>query len=161
MKSYLTKIVDMESSFFDIEVDVEKVLAAIWGLDATTWLVRLLSDIDLWDARLRADIKRLISRGANIEDVLNTLEKRFDSIDSVLTTLAISEATAIGSIARKSIFRELGVGKYQFFSKPDERRCETCGALHGKIFPMSAYEVGVTASPIHPRCRCWEVPILE
>lgn len=160
MKAFLVKIIEMESSFFDIDVDIEKVLAAIWGLDATTWLVRLLSDIDLWDARIRADIKRLISRGATIDQVISMLEKRFDSIGSVLTTLAISEATAIGSLARKSIFKELGIEKYQFFSKPDERRCETCGALHGVIFPMSAYEVGVTASPIHPRCRCWEVPIL-
>lgn len=160
MKGFLTKVIEMESSFFDVEVDIEKVLAAIWGLDATTWLVRLLNDIDLWDARIRADIKRLISRGSTIDQVLEILDKRFDSISSVLTTLAISESTAIGSIARKSIFKALGVGKYQFFSKPDERRCETCGALHGKIFPMSAYEVGVTASPIHPRCRCWEVPIM-
>ena len=160
MKSFLTKVIEMESSFFDVEVDIEKVLAAIWGLDATTWLVRLLSDIDLWDARIRSDIKRLISRGASIEQVVDMLDKRFDSINSVLTTLAISESTAIGSIARKSIFKALGVDKYQFFSKPDERRCETCGALHGVVFPISAYEVGVTASPIHPRCRCWEVPIL-
>lgn len=161
MKGFLTRVIEMETAFFDVEVDVEKVLATIWGLDATTWLIRLLNDIDLWDARVRADIKRHISRGSTIEQVLSMVDTRFDSINSVLTTLAISESTAIGSLARKSIFKSLGVNKYQFFSKPDERRCETCGALHGVVFPISAYEVGVTASPIHPRCRCWEVPILE
>ena len=59
------------------------------------------------------------------------------------------------------IFKKLGINRYGFYSRVDERRCEYCGSLHGKTFPITAYEVGVTASPIHPRCRCWEVPITD
>ena len=82
-------------------------------------------------------------------------------MNSILNKLALTESTAVGSIARREIFKELGIKKYQFFTKPDERRCETCGAMHGLIFPISAYEIGVTASPLHPHCRCWEVPITD
>ena len=89
------------------------------------------------------------------------LDKRFKSMESIIKTLGLSESTAVGSIARQRIFRELGITKYQFYTKADERTCETCGAMHGLIFPMSAYEVGVTASPVHPRCRCWEVPLWD
>jgi SPP1 gp7 family putative phage head morphogenesis protein len=107
------------------------------------------------------DIKRAIHQGKTIDQVLTQLDKRFKSINSILETLGISESTAVGSLSRQEIFKELGINKYQFYAKVDERTCETCGSMHGLVFPISAFEVGVTASPIHPRCRCWEVPILE
>ena len=97
----------------------------------------------------------------DVTAVLNLLDKRFDSIESIIQTLGLTESTAVGSLARRKIFAELGIAKYRFYTRPDERRCETCGSMHGLIFPISAYEVGVTASPIHPRCRCWEVPIMD
>jgi SPP1 gp7 family putative phage head morphogenesis protein len=130
-------------------------------VDDLYWLERLEADVNLWKVTIAKDIKQALHKGAHLDDVLKQLEKRFGSIDKVLKKLGISESTAVGSLSRQAIFEELGVTKYQFFTKPDERRCEECGALHGTIFPISAFEVGVTASPIHPRCRCWEVPILE
>ena len=96
-----------------------------------------------------------------IDDVIKQLDKRFNSIEKVLDTLVLSESTAIGSMARRLAFRELGINKYQFFTRADERTCEVCGGMHGLTFPISAFEVGVTASPLHPRCRCWEIPIMD
>jgi SPP1 gp7 family putative phage head morphogenesis protein len=107
------------------------------------------------------DIKQSFLKRKSIDDVLLKLDKRFTSMEYVLTTLGLSESTAVGSMARQMIFQQLGISKYQFYTKADERTCETCGSMHGLIFPISAYEVGVTASPLHPRCRCWEVPIVD
>ena len=154
-------MVGKEATFFGVKIDVDDLIKRKWGSDDLYWLQRLEADVDLWKITIANDIKLLLLQGAVLEDVLKQLEKRFKHIKNVLTALGISESTAVGSMARHDIFRELGISKYQFFSKPDERRCEHCGALHGLIFPMSAYEVGVTASPIHTRCRCWEVPIWE
>lgn len=160
-RRFLTEVVDKESTFFGVKVDVDKLLTRKWGLDDLYWLERLENDVNLWRLTLAKDLKQMVHRGASIDDVLTQFNKRFKSIENVLDALGVSESTAVGSLARQSIFKELGVGKYQFYTKVDERRCEQCGALHGTIFPISAYEVGVTASPIHTRCRCWEVPILE
>lgn len=160
-RKFLIDVVGKESTFFGVTVDVEKVLSRKWGADDLYWLQRLENDVDLWRYRIAGDIRRGILQRTTLDDILVQVDERFTSITKVLKTLGLSESSAVGSVARHNIFEELGVPKYQFFTNPDERRCETCGDLHGLIFPMSAYEVGVTASPIHPRCRCWEVPIWE
>lgn len=160
-KSFLTKVVEKESGFFDVDIDSESVLQEDWGADESNWEDRLENDVALWTVYIANDIKQFILRKATIDEILSQLDKRFITIKKVLEVLALTESTAVGSISRKEIFIELGITKYRFYTKEDERRCETCGAMHGLIFPISAYEVGVTASPLHPRCRCWEVPIRD
>lgn len=157
----LKLVIGKETGFFGVEIELDAVLNMMWGADDSNWLKRLEDDFDLWQVYIANDFKRSMLQGKNLDDVLKLLDKRFTSINSIITTLGLTESTAIGSLARRKIFAELGITKYQFYTKPDERRCEECGALHGLIFPISAYEVGVTASPIHPRCRCWEVPIMD
>lgn len=161
LEGMLKSVIGKETGLFDVEIDIDKVLAMTWGEDNLNWLERLERDFDTWTVRINADLKRSMLQRKHLDDVLKLLDKRFTSIDYVVETLGLSESTAIGSMARQKIFNELGISKYQFYTKVDERRCETCGAMHGLIFPISAYEVGVTASPLHPRCRCWEVPIWD
>ena len=152
-------IIFRELEFFDVKL--EKLPNFKWGADNLEWSVRLSNDGKLWVNRIAADIKRSLHQGQTLDDVLELLDKRFVSIKKALKNLGITESTAVGSIVRKEIFGELGIKKYQYFTKVDERRCEVCGAMHGLIFPISAFEVGVTASPMHGHCRCWEVPIWE
>ena len=155
----LKSVVDKETDFFGVEIDTDTTLTQKWGKDDSTWLKRLEDDVALWSATILMDCKISILKRSSLDVVLGKLDKRFKSISSVLTALGLTESTAIGSLARQKIFKELGINKYQFYTKADERTCDTCGSMHGLTFPISAYEVGVTASPLHPRCRCWEVPI--
>lgn len=159
--SFLTKIVNKELSFFDVELDVEDILNTPWGIDDAVWYSRLSDDIDLWKAYVGSDLKRSFLKQEHLDSVLQRLDKRFVSMSRALQNLGITESTAIGSLTRRQIFKELGIKKYRFYAREDERTCEQCGSLHGLIFPISAYSVGETASPIHPRCRCWEVPIWD
>lgn len=157
----LKGVVKKESEFFNVELDDEGLVDDSWGVDDKPWSERLADDIALWSVYLANDVKRAIGRQVLIDEVLEQIDKRFLTMEQVLEKLALSESTAYGSLARKKVFKELGITKYRFYSRVDERRCEVCGSMHGLIFPISAYEVGVTASPLHPRCRCWEVPIRE
>ena len=154
-------VIGKESEFFDTELDVDKLLFTDWGSDELNWLDRLEEDVELWEFTVSSDLKRSFIRGENIDRVLERMDKRFDSMEKVITKLTLTESTAVGSLARREIFKELGVTKYRYYAMEDERTCETCGELHGKTFPISAYEVGVTASPMHPYCRCFEIPIRE
>lgn len=154
-------IIGKETKFFDIEVDVDKVAFMEWGTDELNWLDRLDNDVSLWEYNIASDLKRSLLKRENIDKVLERLDKRFDSIERVINKLTLTESTAIGSLARREIFKELGVTKYRYYTMEDERTCEVCGELHGKTFPISAYEVGVTAGPMHPYCRCFEIPIMN
>lgn len=161
LEKMLKAVIGKETAFFNVEIETEAILDMAWGENFATWLDRLEADVDLWNIRITSDWKKAFLRGDTLDDVLEQLTKRFDSIGSIVESLGLSESTAIGSLARQKIFKELGITKYRFYTEPDERRCEVCGSMHGLVFPISAYEVGVTASPLHPRCRCWEVPITE
>ena len=160
-ESMLEAVIQKESDFFDVDLDAFDLTDEEWGADDATWLERLADDIAIWSVYVANDIKRGISRRIKIEALLKQLDKRFTSMEYVLDKLGITESTAVGSMARRRAFRELGIDKYQFYTRADERTCEVCGSMHGLTFPMSAFEVGVTASPLHPRCRCWEVPIWD
>lgn len=157
-RDMVIRVMKLELDFFGVDIDLTD-LPLRWGFDNLDWVDRLHNDISKWVCVIQSDIKRGILQRKHLNDILADVEKRFKSIESVLESLSVSETTAVGSIARHEILRELGIDKYKFYTRADERTCETCGAMHGLIFPMSAYEVGVTASPMHPRCRCWEVPI--
>jgi SPP1 gp7 family putative phage head morphogenesis protein len=159
--SFLTKVVNKELDFFSIDLDVEDILNHVWGVDEATWFNRLADDVELWKVYVANDLKRSFMRQDNVEDVIKQLNKRFTSMEKVIQKLAMTESTAVGSLARREIFKEIGISKYQYYAREDERTCETCGSLHGLIFPVSAYEIGVNASPMHPWCRCWEVPIMD
>lgn len=160
-RTFLHQVSEKESNFFKVDLDIDDVLTTPWGVDETTWLTRLYDDVELWEVYVANDLKRSFMRQDNVEDVIEKLNKRFTTMENIISKLAMTESTAVGSLARKSIFKELGITKYQYYAREDERTCETCGSLHGLVFPISAYEVGVTASPIHPWCRCWEVPIRD
>lgn len=150
-----------ESEFFDVDIEDDSLICPDWGADDSNWLERLENDASIWEYYLLYDIRQSLFRRNTINDLLTRLDSRFDTMEGVIKRLALTESTAIGSLTRREIFKELGITKYQFFTRADERTCETCGSMHGLIFPISAYQVGVTASPLHPSCRCWEVPIRE
>lgn len=157
-KTMLSNVIDTEAVFFDVDVEYQH-LPHEWGGDELNWYERLKKDVLAWSVAVQSNIKRSILRRNTLSELLNDLEQQFGSMESVLRGLAITETTANGSIARQEIFKHLGISKYKFYTIVDERRCEVCGSIHGLIFPITAYEVGVTASPMHPRCRCFEVPI--
>lgn len=157
-KKLVTEIIKLEKEFFGVDLDFED-LDLEWGEDWLTYADRLEDDVYLWCNRVKNDVRLATLTRSTLDELLKDLDKRFNTMKSVLESLVLTESSAIDSIARKECFKEIGVKKYQYFAQRDERTCEKCGRLHGKIFPMSEYQQGVTASPLHPRCRCWEVPI--
>lgn len=150
----------LEFEFFEIE-EPEDFDFEDWGQDDSNWYDRLVDDVLLWLYYLGSDTKRAIMRADTLEQLLKQYDKRFKTMENVLTRLGMTESSAFTTLARKAIFKEFGVGKYRYYARVDERTCETCGALHDTLFDISAYEVGVTAPPIHPSCRCWTVPVWE
>ena len=94
----LRSVADKETGFFDVEIDKDKVVDTKWGVDDKTWLERLGNDVALWSIYIANDVKQSILKSKDADSVLNQLDKRFTSIEKILTALALSESTAIGSI---------------------------------------------------------------
>lgn len=158
-RNHLKTIIETEADYFGVDLNIDDILNTPWGVDELTWMDRLYAYQDKWIATISNDFKTLLHKRSSLDDVLDELGERFESIEKLLWKLYTTETTAVGSIARREIFKELGIKKYRFYTREDERTCEHCGSLHGLTFPISAFEIGVTASPIHPYCRCFEIPV--
>lgn len=150
-------IIARELDFFESSIEVSP---SAWGADSLAWQDRLAADVDTWSTRIQQDLIQIFIRQRPLDAALAQIKKRRTTIENVVERLFESEATAVRSEVRKAIFKDMGITKYRFYTRKDERTCEICGAIHGKEFPMSQYEVGATASPLHPFCRCWEEPIV-
>lgn len=73
----------------------------------------------------------------------------------------MTESAAFSSAARKDCFNELDVEMFEFVAALDHHTCDLCGEMDGKVFKMSEYQVGVTAEPLHPCCRCTTASYFE
>ena len=163
-RNHLIDIVESEIKFFGLEpslFDIDKILDTSWGVDDLTWSQRLLAYQDKWSPLLSNDLKVSFIRRDNLIDALESLDGRFTSMEKILKRLYVTESTAVSSITRREIFKHLGISHFRFYTREDEKTCEHCGSLHGLVFPISAYEVGVTAPPVHSNCRCQTIPILD
>lgn len=155
----LSKLESLDADFFGEELSLPDDLS--WGEDELTWKERLSDNCNKWLVAISVELKQAFVRGRKLENTISQINRRFNTINNVVERLVETESVALTSEAKRKSFKEFGIDKYQFLAIGDDRTCEICGALDGKIFPMSQFEIGVTASPIHPRCRCTCVPVIS
>ena len=55
------------------------------------------------------------------------------------------------------MYRSGGVAKVQWRANNDQRCCERCRAMHGKVYPID----DCPSLPMHPRCRCTYMPYFD
>lgn len=158
--THLQEIIRTEMDFFGVKLDIDEILNTPWGVDNSTWLKRLLAHKNKWTQVINNDLKVSILKQDSILDVLSQMAKRGESMETILKRLWRTESNAISSIARKKIYETLGIKSYEFIHV-DGCTCEQCSSLHGRRFPVSEYEVGVTANPLHPNCKDVTKPVIE
>lgn len=73
----------------------------------------------------------------------------------------MTEEAFFSSAAQKDCFTELDVEKYEIVATLDSHTSDICQDMDGKVFPMSQWEVGVTAPPFHVWCRTTTAPAFE
>ncbi len=80
-----------------------------------------------------------------------------DVCESEIYTV-FSSITSLRSIAE---YRNTSIKNYKISSCKDERVCEYCQKMDGKIFPLSKAQLGKTIPPFCDKCRCCIQPIFE
>lgn len=73
----------------------------------------------------------------------------------------MTESAFFASAAQKECYGNLNVEQYEVVGTFDNRMCDYCGAMDGKVFPLKDFKEGSTAPPFHPWCRCTTVPYFE
>lgn len=151
----IAKGVEVGFSLEALDIDkIDTVLAHPWAQDGKAFSDRIWDNKDKLVRNLHNELAQNIIRGESPQKAINNLAKKMKVSKIQAGNLIMTETAAVASRARKKCFEELDVEAYEIDATLDGRTCEACGSMDRKVFKMDEYEVGVTAPPFHPRCRC-------
>lgn len=136
---------------------VQQLINHIWVADGKSWSQRIWENTELLAATLNEELISCVAAGKKTTDLKNMLQERFNVSYSRADALARTELAHIQTQAAKQRYTDYGIQQVEIWADEDERRCEVCGKLHEKKYPVGA-EVPI---PAHPRCRCCIVPVVE
>lgn len=140
---------------------LDKLMSTPWAADGKTFSDRVWANKSALVNELNTTLTQAIIRGQNPYTIVKGVAHRLDVHKSSAGRLIMTEAAYISQAAQKDCYKELDVEQYQFIATLDSRTSEICQAMDGQIFPMSAYQIGVTAPPLHPNCRSTTIPYFE
>ena len=136
---------------------VQQMLAQIWCADGKSWSQRIWEDTTELQATLNEGLIHSIASGKKTTDLKNILQERFNVSYSRADALVRTEIAHIQTQAAQKRYEDYGVQQVEVWADEDERRCEVCGKLHQKRYPIGA----AMPIPAHPRCRCCVIPVVE
>lgn len=141
---------------FDKKV-AQQIINQIWCADGKTWSARVWTNIQALNETLNQHLISIVAGGKSAKDLKKQLESDFSVSYSRADAIVRTEVAHIQTQAAKQRYEDYGIQQVQIWADEDERRCEECGKLHEKIYPVGAH----IPIPAHPRCRCCIVPVID
>lgn len=136
---------------------VRQMINQIWAADGKSWSERIWGNTEQLMEELNEALIHCVATGKKTTDLKNLLQERFGVSYSKADALVRTEIAHIQTQAAKKRYEDYGVQEVEIWADEDERRCDVCGKLHEKRFPIGA----AVPIPAHPRCRCCIVPVVE
>ena len=140
---------------------LEKVLSRPWAADGKTFTARCWTDKTRLIDVVGKELTRMIATGEAPDRAIAAIAHQMGVSKRNAGRIFMTESAYFASASQKDCFNDLVVEQYVVVGTLDRSTCELCGAMDGKVFPMSKYEVGSTAPPFHPWCRCCTAPYFE
>ena len=129
----------------------------IWVADGKSWSQRIWSNTEQLLQTLNDGLIECVVSGKKTTQLKNILQERFGVSYSRADALVRTEMAHIQTQAATQRYKDYGIQEVEIWADQDERRCDICGDLHQKRYPVGA-QVPI---PAHPRCRCCVVPVVE
>jgi SPP1 gp7 family putative phage head morphogenesis protein len=136
---------------------VEQLINHIWVADGKSWSQRIWEDTDKLAEALNETLVDCVINGKPTAYLRDALMERFNVSYSAADSLARTELAHIQTQAAQKRYENYGIQQMEVWADKDERRCEVCGELHMKRYPINA----VPPIPAHPRCRCCIIPVVD
>jgi SPP1 gp7 family putative phage head morphogenesis protein len=134
-----------------------KAINSIWCADGKTWSQRIWNNIAELTEVLEAELIHSVITGKKTSELKTLLQEKFNVSYNQADMLVRTEMAHIQTSAAQQRYKDYGIQEVQVWADKDERRCDVCGKLHEKKFPIHAK----MPIPAHPRCRCSIVPVVE
>lgn len=155
---YYSISLESQAAFSTIDdAAVNQLIAQIWCADGKAWSERVWENTKHLADTLNEELIHCVATGKPSAELKGILQERFNVSFSQADTLVRTELSHIQTEAAKKRYQDYGIQEVEILADADERRCEICGKLHGKRYPIGAN----IPIPSHPRCRCSIVPVVE
>ncbi|MEA5084364.1 MAG: minor capsid protein [Lachnospiraceae bacterium] len=138
---------------------IEKVLSKPWAPDGSTFSQKIWGS-DRTNLLYQLDTKftQALIRGDNPNRIIKEMANTLNVSKSAASRLVMTESAYYASASRKDCYKELDVEEFEYVATLDLKTSSLCQSMDGQHFPMSEYQVGVNAPPLHPWCRSTTVP---
>lgn len=136
---------------------VQQMINSIWVADGKSWSERIWKNTELLAETLNEELIHCVASGKKTTQLKKLLQERFEVSYQNADMLVRTEMAHIQTQAALKRYEDAGVLEVQIWASEDERRCEHCGTLHKKKYPIGA----AIPVPLHPNCRCNVVPVID
>lgn len=136
---------------------VQQMINQIWCADGKSWSQRIWENTELLAETLNEQLIHCVVTGKKPTELKHLLQERFNVSYNRADALVRTEMTHIQTQAAQKRYTDYGLDQVEIWADEDERRCDVCGKLHQKRYPVGAS----VPIPAHPRCRCCIVPVVD
>ena len=152
------------------ERQLSKVISKPWHPDGSNFSANIWNDRSGMIHDLHKQLSQTLIQGKSPNGLIKYIAEKYGKNDADgrmsgakfrAARLVNTESSYFSNLAQKDVYNELDVEKYQILEALDSLTCPECGALDGKVFEMSEFEVSVTAPPFHPMCRGTTIPYFD
>lgn len=150
----------LKDDLFFREISTEtaqQMINQIWCADGKSWSSRIWKNTELLQEALNENLIDCVLTGKKVTQLKKLLQDQFGVSYSRADSVVRTEMAHIQTQAAQQRYLDYGIKEVQVWADKDERRCEICGELHEKRFPIG----GAMPIPAHPRCRCCIIPVVE
>ena len=140
---------------------IDSVIRSPWARDGLTFSTHLWIDQTTFIHDLTDLLTQQFMNGSGYQKAARELRNMYGRPLSECKRVIYTESAFFQGQAQTDCYRQLGVEKYQFLSELNAKVCSICGKLDSKVFNMDERRPGVNAIPMHPNCRCVEVPYIN
>lgn len=140
---------------------ISKVINKPWSADGRTFSDRIWTNKQKLINELNTTFVQNIITGADPQKTINDISRKMNVSKQQAGRLVMTEQAAFSNAAQYDCFKSLGVEQFEVVETLDSHTCSLCGSMDGKHFPMSQFEVGMTAPPFHPNCRGCTCPYFD
>lgn len=140
---------------------ISKVINNPWAADGKNFSQRIWGNRQKLVNELNTELTRNIILGQDPQKAIDAIARKINTSKSNTGRLVMTEEAFFSSAAQKDCFTELDVEQFEVVATLDSHTSDICQDMDGKHFPMSQWEVGVTAPPFHVWCRSTTIPFFD
>lgn len=126
-----------------------EVVNSVWCADGKYWSERVWGNKEKLGQTLEKGLSDVITRGSNPEELTQLIKKDFNTSYSRADSLVRTELSHIYNTAAIQRYSDAGCSAFEIITAGDERTCEDCEALNGKVVEITEMVDGDNCPPFH------------